>query len=137
MLRGPQTAGELNQRTGRLHPFAGIGEIHETLERLRERELVERLARRPGQKEERYGHLLGADDVAGARATRGRRARRGALGTPGARSDLERARRRPRGRAWRVCAPTLDEPAQAARRLTRDYESSRASSGSSPAGPTR
>ena len=61
MLRGPQTPGELNQRTGRLHSFAGLGEIHETLDRLLARELVERLGRQPGQKEERYRHLLGDD----------------------------------------------------------------------------
>jgi uncharacterized protein YceH (UPF0502 family) len=59
ILRGPQTPGELNQRTTRLHPFAGIGEIHETLDRLLGRELAERLGRQPGQKEERYRHLLG------------------------------------------------------------------------------
>ena len=59
MLRGPQTPGELNQRTQRLHPFSGLDGIHETLGRLTARGLVERLGRRPGQKEERYGHLLG------------------------------------------------------------------------------
>jgi uncharacterized protein YceH (UPF0502 family) len=59
MLRGPQTPGELNQRTARLHPFTGLQEIHATLDRLIGRDLVERLGRRPGQKEERYGHLLG------------------------------------------------------------------------------
>ena len=62
MLRGPQTPGELNQRTGRLHSFVGLDEIHETLEGLAARGLVERLERRPGQKEERYRHLLGADE---------------------------------------------------------------------------
>ena len=61
MLRGPQTPGELNQRTARLHPFAGLAEIHETLDRLAGRDLVARLDRRPGQKEERYRHLLGSD----------------------------------------------------------------------------
>ncbi len=59
MLRGPQTPGELNQRTGRLHPFSGLEEMHETLAGLARRELVERLERRPGQKEERYRQLLG------------------------------------------------------------------------------
>lgn len=59
LLRGPQTPGELNQRTQRLHAFTGLEAIHETLERLAERELVVRLERRPGQKEERYRHLLG------------------------------------------------------------------------------
>ena len=62
LLRGAQTAGELNQRTQRLHPFDGIDEIQQTLERLSARELAERLERRPGQKEERYRHLLGTTD---------------------------------------------------------------------------
>ena len=60
MLRGPQTPGELKQRGERMHPFAGLDEIAGTLERLIERGLAERLARRPGQKEERYRELLGA-----------------------------------------------------------------------------
>ena len=59
MLRGPQTPGELKQRTDRLHPFASLGEVEETLTRLIERELAVRLDRRPGQKEERYAQLLG------------------------------------------------------------------------------
>ena len=63
MLRGPQTPGELNQRTGRLHAFTGLEGIHETLDRLVERELAERLPRRPGQKEERYRHLLGEEEA--------------------------------------------------------------------------
>jgi len=58
MLRGAQTPGELKQRTERMHPFAELGGVHETLERLIGRELVRRLDRRPGQKEERYEQLL-------------------------------------------------------------------------------
>ena len=61
ILRGPQTPGELKQRTERLHRFEGLTEVHQTLERLAARELVERLDRRPGQKEERYRQLLGGD----------------------------------------------------------------------------
>jgi uncharacterized protein YceH (UPF0502 family) len=61
MVRGPQTAGELKQRTERLHRFETLDELHETLERLAGRELTQRLDRRPGQKEERYRHLLGDD----------------------------------------------------------------------------
>jgi uncharacterized protein YceH (UPF0502 family) len=60
MLRGAQTPGELKQRTERLHPF-GPGEVEQTLERLIGHGLAERLERRPGQKEERYAQLLGAD----------------------------------------------------------------------------
>ena len=72
MLRGPQTPGELKQRTERLHPFAGLAEVEETLERLIERDLVLRLERRPGQKEERYAQLLGGevDDAASDDAPR-------------------------------------------------------------------
>ena len=63
MLRGAQTPGELKARTERLHRFAGMDELGETLERLIERQLVVRLERRPGQREERYRHLLGGDEV--------------------------------------------------------------------------
>jgi uncharacterized protein YceH (UPF0502 family) len=58
MLRGPQTPGELKQRTQRLHPFADLAELEAALQGLIDRELVERLPRQPGQKEQRYGHLL-------------------------------------------------------------------------------
>lgn len=61
MLRGAQTPGELKQRAERLHSFAGVGEVLEALDSLIDRELVRRLDRRPGQKEERYEHLLAAD----------------------------------------------------------------------------
>jgi uncharacterized protein YceH (UPF0502 family) len=61
MLRGPQTPGELKQRTERLHRFDDLASVVETLDALAGRDLVERLDRRPGQKEERYRHLLGSD----------------------------------------------------------------------------
>jgi uncharacterized protein len=62
MLRGPQTPGELKQRTERLHAFAGLDDLDATLERLIERELVAQLSRRPGQREDRYIQLLGGRD---------------------------------------------------------------------------
>jgi uncharacterized protein len=61
MLRGPQTPGELKGRTERMHAFADLSAVDETLEALIGRGLVERLERRPGQKEQRYRHLLGED----------------------------------------------------------------------------
>jgi uncharacterized protein YceH (UPF0502 family) len=62
MLRGPQTVGELKQRSERLHRFESIAEVAQTLDALAQRELVERLERRPGQKEERWRQLLGGAD---------------------------------------------------------------------------
>ena len=64
-LRGEQTPGELKQRTERMQPFASMDELHEVLTRLIDRELVAQLARRPGQKEERFRHRLSdeADEV--------------------------------------------------------------------------
>jgi uncharacterized protein YceH (UPF0502 family) len=62
MLRGPQTPGELKVRTERLHAFDSLPAVHETLETLIERELAVRQDRRPGQKEERYAHLLGGGE---------------------------------------------------------------------------
>ena len=61
MLRGAQTPGELKGRTERMHSFASLAEVHETLGGLIDRELVARLPRRPGQKEERFAQLLGGD----------------------------------------------------------------------------
>ena len=58
MLRGPQTPGELKARSERLRPFS-LDDVHRALDSLIERELVVRLPRRPGQKEERYAQLLG------------------------------------------------------------------------------
>lgn len=66
MLRGPQTPGELKQRTERMHAFADLAAVDETLDRLVEGGHVARLARRPGQKEDRFEQLLGGDEeVAG------------------------------------------------------------------------
>jgi uncharacterized protein len=59
MLRGPQTPGELKQRGERMHAFAGLEEVHETLTALIGHDLVAQLGRRPGQKEDRYTQLLG------------------------------------------------------------------------------
>jgi uncharacterized protein YceH (UPF0502 family) len=62
LLRGPQTVGELRTRTERIHPFASLGEVDETLARLGARPdepFVVRMERQPGQKEVRYRHLLG------------------------------------------------------------------------------
>jgi uncharacterized protein YceH (UPF0502 family) len=61
MLRGPQTLGELKQRTERMRRFGSLEEVAQTLESLAQREFVRRLERRPGQKEERYGQLLGGE----------------------------------------------------------------------------
>ena len=63
MLRGPQTPGELKQRGHRLHDFADLTAIHDTLERLVERGQVARHDRRPGQKEDRYEQLLGGTEA--------------------------------------------------------------------------
>jgi uncharacterized protein len=62
LLRGPQTVGELRTRSDRAHPFSGLDEVEQTLQSLAEHPygaLVERLERRPGQKEARWRHLIG------------------------------------------------------------------------------
>jgi uncharacterized protein YceH (UPF0502 family) len=65
MLRGPQTPGELKTRTERLNSFGDMAELSGTLGRLIDRGLVARLERRPGQREERYRHLLSEDGAEG------------------------------------------------------------------------
>ncbi|MBJ7348507.1 MAG: DUF480 domain-containing protein, partial [Thermoleophilaceae bacterium] len=64
LLRGDQTPGELKQRTERMHKFDDLDDLGDTLESLQRRELVKRLERRPGEKQVRYRHLLGAGDGA-------------------------------------------------------------------------
>ena len=72
MLRGAQTVGELKSRTDRLHRFGSLAEVDETLHALAGRELVVRLERRPGQKEERWEHSLGVTaDTSAADAPQG------------------------------------------------------------------
>jgi uncharacterized protein YceH (UPF0502 family) len=62
MLRGPQTLGELKQRSERLHPFEDLGSVEQALDRLSDRALGRWIERRPGQKEARYTHLLEGDE---------------------------------------------------------------------------
>jgi uncharacterized protein len=67
LLRGPQTMGELRSRAERMHPFADLAAVEETLHELMERTppLVALLPRQPGRKEQRYAHLFaGAPAVA-------------------------------------------------------------------------
>jgi uncharacterized protein len=61
MLRGPQTPGELRPRTERMYQFDSGEELDGTLRALIERELVAPLPRRPGERGQRYTHLLVGD----------------------------------------------------------------------------
>ncbi len=71
VLRGPQTLGELRARTERMTTFEDLDDLERELGRMNglDPPIVERLARRPGQKEERYAHLLGGDIPDAAYAT--------------------------------------------------------------------
>ncbi len=64
MLRGPQTAGELRTRSERLHRFASVGEVEETLRELAEAfdVMVRELPRQPGKRENRWTHLVCTED---------------------------------------------------------------------------
>lgn len=62
LLRGAQTSGELRGRSDRLHSFGTVQEVEETLRDMaaHSEPLVRQLPRRPGQKEERWIHTVGA-----------------------------------------------------------------------------
>ena len=60
LLRGDQTPGELKQRTERMEPMS-LDELQDVLTRMIDAGLVSQLARRPGQKEERFRHRLSED----------------------------------------------------------------------------
>ena len=63
MLRGPQTLAELRTHSQRLHQFDDLEDVAYTLRRLAEHEppRVMLLPRQPGQKEDRYAHLLSGE----------------------------------------------------------------------------
>jgi hypothetical protein len=63
LLRGPQTLGELKARTERLARFETLSDVSRALGDLDERGYAQRLGRRPGQKEERFRHLLGGSEA--------------------------------------------------------------------------
>jgi uncharacterized protein YceH (UPF0502 family) len=66
LLRGPQTPGELRNRSERLHPFATISELEDALGALASspEPLVRELPRAPGQKEARWTHLVSGEPAA-------------------------------------------------------------------------
>jgi uncharacterized protein YceH (UPF0502 family) len=64
LLRGAQTPGELKQRSERWHSFRSLDDVEEALGRLSGTGFVQRLERRPGQKEARWMQLLAPVDEA-------------------------------------------------------------------------
>ena len=66
MLRGPQTPGELRSRSGRMHSFGNVEDVDRVLRGLADgpEPLVLEMARRPGQREQRWMHLVGDEDPA-------------------------------------------------------------------------
>ena len=64
LLRGPQTAAELRNRAERMAPLGDATALDDLLLELAERELITRLSRRPGMKEQRYAHLFSGEPVA-------------------------------------------------------------------------
>ena len=70
LLRGPQTAAELRTNAQRLHDFGDLDDVLYQLARLGEHDpaLVVRLPRQPGQKEERYAHLMCGEPSISVRA---------------------------------------------------------------------
>jgi uncharacterized protein YceH (UPF0502 family) len=65
LLRGPQTLGELRTRCERMSAFADTAAVEETLADLQkyELQLATLLPRQPGQKEQRYAHLLSGEPL--------------------------------------------------------------------------
>jgi uncharacterized protein YceH (UPF0502 family) len=61
LLRGEQTPGEIRGRAERLHPFASVADAESALRELAagDEPLARELPRFPGQKENRWRHLLG------------------------------------------------------------------------------
>ena len=61
LLRGPQTAGELRIRSDSLASFADLEEVFTSIDTLSVAGLVVQLPLQPGQKEQRFAHLLAGE----------------------------------------------------------------------------
>jgi hypothetical protein len=61
LLRGPETPGELKSRSDRMAHLPSLADVERVLAELGDKGYAERLGRRPGQKEDRFRHLLGGD----------------------------------------------------------------------------
>jgi uncharacterized protein len=61
LLRGPQTPGELKGRSERMARLDSLEVVDQVLDSLVQRGYARRIDRRPGQKEDRFAHLLGGD----------------------------------------------------------------------------
>ncbi len=102
MLRGAQTTAELRTRTERMHRFADPDEMGSVLDGLANRSepFVVHLGRAPGQKESRWGHLLGGalppssglPVVDAARSSRSERLESLEIAVAGLRDEVERLR---------------------------------------------
>jgi uncharacterized protein YceH (UPF0502 family) len=73
ILRGPQTAAELRLNTSRLHDFADISSVEVFLDELvaNEPPRVVKLPRTPGERENRWMHLLCGEVSVSEESTRG------------------------------------------------------------------
>jgi uncharacterized protein YceH (UPF0502 family) len=69
LLRGTQTPGELKARSERMASFDSLEDVDRVLEVLCERGYARRIPRRPGQKEDRFEHLLGGEGEAAAESS--------------------------------------------------------------------
>ncbi len=64
LLRGPQTLGEIKDRSERTYAFADLEETEHVLEKMADRPeggLAKKLNKLPGQKDARYVHLLSGE----------------------------------------------------------------------------
>lgn len=64
LLRGPQTPGELRTRSARLADFVNVTEVEKCLEDMAElngEQLVQKLPREPGRRENRFAHCFSGE----------------------------------------------------------------------------
>ncbi len=102
LLRGPQTPGELKARTERMAPLASLADVERVLDVLSDRGYGQRLGRQPGQKEDRFEHLLGGTG-GGAGATPAQ-APAGAFQAPAGALQVPAAAPPPQPSAWQAQA---------------------------------
>lgn len=110
LLRGPQTLNELLSRSNRMHDFEDVAEVQHQLERLISRGLACLVPRQPGQREDRYMHLLGSPaDLQAALAARASERSESAAPSQGRIDELEARVAALEERLARLEAPVAEE----------------------------
>jgi hypothetical protein len=114
LLRGPQTPGELKGRSDRMAHLESLAHVERALGELAGKGYAVRIGRRPGQKEDRFRHLLGGESgESGESGASGEAAEAMPVAAAGFDEPVAAHRYEEPPRTYEEAPPSYDEPAPA------------------------